>query len=177
MLSYFWLWTFQMLVFVSFVAFIKSPEKAELKLLYTNLSALLCNLSIWLFSILLWPIETKGHYSNWERKETFNKSFPWVTGVYQKFLDDAWIFLLALLHKFVTCSLKLSFQSIINPTSISELEFSTEQSVNESIVIIQNLEIKWHLSWFACMLFSWKHLNTFINTLSNFSLLHICFIQ
>ena len=79
-------------------------------------------------------------------------------------------------HKFVTCSLKLRFLSFITPRSFSELELSTEQSGNESFVVISKLERKWHLPWLAFMLFSWNHLKSFTDTISNlFSTSHLFF--
>lgn len=78
--------------------------------------------------------------------------------IYGKTPVSAWILLLDLLHKLVTCSLKFSFLSTVTLTRFWESEFSSTQAGSKSSVLMSRLDGKWHLSWLALMIFSWSHL-------------------
>ena len=57
-----------------YISFSMSSEILEVKWLYTELKVLSCILLMWLLTILLWFIQTKGQYPNWEIKQAFIKN-------------------------------------------------------------------------------------------------------
>ena len=123
--------------------FIEVSEKIELKSLYTNLSAVLCNPFIRLLSILLCgssklmgsiQIEIEDMHSLKVFFELISSSFLQA----KKIRAIAWIFLLALLQKYVACSLKLSFLSIITPNRFPELHSQMNNQLMKVLLLCQD---------------------------------------
>ena len=120
---------------VTDLSFSESSEKLDEKSLYTKLCALLCNPLMWLINVLLWFIQTKVQSPNWDIKKAFIKSRFCVWGIYGKILASAWIFLLALTNRLITCSLKFNFLSIVTPRIFWEFEFYSMQAGSENFNI------------------------------------------
>ena len=57
-----------------YISFSMSSEILDVKWLYTELRALSSIPLMWLLTILLWFIQTKGQYPNWEIKQAFIKN-------------------------------------------------------------------------------------------------------
>ena len=124
------------------------------------LSPLSCIPLIRLLSILLWFIETE------KKRYVFIESFLWVKDIYGHIRATAWIFLLALLQRYAVCSLKLNFLSIINPSRLSQLAFSIEQSSNGSFAFMSKLEST-YLAFPCSYAFFTKIFKSFTETTSN----------
>ena len=153
---------------VTDLSFSESSEKLDEKSLYTKLCALLCNPLMRLINVLLWFIQTKVQSPNWDIKKAFIKSRFCVWGIYGKILASAWIFLLALTNRLITCSLKFNFLSIVTPRIFWEFEFSSMQAGSENFVFMSRLNSKWHFSWLAFRPFSWYHLKSLTDAFYNF---------
>ena len=135
------------------------------------LSPLSCIPFIQLLSILLWFIKTE------RKRHAFIESLLWVKGIYGHIRATTWIFLLALLPRYAVCSLKLYFLSIINPSRLSQLLFSIEQSSSGSFAVMSKLEKRWHLFCLAFMPFLRKYLKVLPRLLLICFQLGICFFK
>ena len=93
--------------------------------------------------------------------------------IYGKTPVSAWILLLDLLHKLVTCSLKFSFLLTVTLTRFWESEFSSAQAGSKSLM--SRLDGKWHLLWLVFVPFSWNHLNSLTHVFCNFLTNSSCF--
>ena len=91
--------------------------------------------------------------------------------------------LFVLRHWLVTYSLKFNFLSFVTIRSFGELGLSSIHEGSKNFVLMSRLNQKWHLSWFAFMLFLWNHLKSWLtwsknhltDAFCNFFLGHIVF--
>lgn len=103
------------------------------------------------------------------------KSRYCVWSIFEKILVSAWIFLLVLSDRLVTCSLIFIFLVTVTPRSF--WEFSITQAGSGNFITMSRLYRKWCLSWLFFMSISWNYLDSLTDAFFNyfFFLVHIGF--
>ena len=126
---------------------LRSSSKVKWESLYTSLRALSCNLLILLLRVLLWNIQMRGQYPNWDSMKVFMRVRNLSLFIKLVILANACSFWLAFLQIMETWSLKFNLLSMVTPSNLTDFSHSMISSAALIKTHSSRLDTsRWHLS-------------------------------